>query len=148
MEKKLTDEEIVKALVHCYVKRGRCDDCVLYEDDEKCLAPIAVLDLIQRQTAEIERLTEERDKYKEKWQTAYINELNLQKQVDELTEINIEERDIHFKIICGYKDEIARLEQAVKDTAKEICEMINRTCISSKGYLCSIILKRYGVEVE
>ena len=40
------------------------------------------------------------------------------------------------------------IQQAVKDTAKEICEMIDGTCISSKGYLCSIISKRYGVEVE
>lgn len=38
------------------------------------------------QKAEIERLTEEKGKYQEKWQTSYMNELNLQKQVDELKE--------------------------------------------------------------
>ena len=81
MEKKLTDEEIVKALVHCYVKRGRCDDCVLYEDDEKCLAPIAVLDLIQRQKAEIERLTEERENLN--WYKMWHNK--FKKEIEDLT---------------------------------------------------------------
>lgn len=44
----MTDKEIITAFEHCYVKKGRCDDCLFYKEDEKCLETIAVLDLIHR----------------------------------------------------------------------------------------------------
>lgn len=109
----------------------------------------------------IERLEEERDKYQEKWQTDYMNELNLQKQVDELKKtIAIKE---------GYIDrvesEVVELQfatkKAVKDTAREIYNEIN-SCIEQGQDYCgldwrglltakNIILvycKKKGVEVE
>ena len=74
---------------------------------------------------------------------------NAKAEIERLKDENIEERDIHFKNLCGYKDEIARLqkqvdelnkkqankyaleaiynngyEQAVKDTAKEISKKV------------------------
>ncbi len=60
-EKKLTDEEIVKAYEHCYVNDGTCKSCCLTDEDKLCVSHEDVLDLIQRQKAEIEWLTEERE---------------------------------------------------------------------------------------
>ena len=74
-------------------------------------------------------------------------------EIERLKDENIEERDIHFKNLCGYKNRIAELEKqvdelkaenkelynehtafiagsllekqnTVKDTAKEICNLI------------------------
>ena len=66
-EKKLTDEEIVKAW-ECHIRDGvTCGkDCPYREKDISCLGgrhARDTLDLIHRQKAEIERLTEERHKY-------------------------------------------------------------------------------------
>ena len=60
-DKKLTDEQIIKALEHCsYNDVKRCDDCSYYEKETKtyCVNELIkdVLDLINRQKAEIERL--------------------------------------------------------------------------------------------
>ena len=59
MDKKLTDNEIKKAL-ECCVKNKGCDDCPLYAK-ESCFVVEgkAILDLLNRQKAEIERLNGE-----------------------------------------------------------------------------------------
>ena len=44
-------------------------------------------------------------------------------KLQSLKDENIEERDIHFKNLCGYKDEIARLQKQV-DELKERLHMI------------------------
>ena len=67
MEKKLTDEEIVKAYEHCIVKEGRCTDCILVDGDKICISCEDILELIQRQKAEIEELREDN----EQWETLY-----------------------------------------------------------------------------
>jgi hypothetical protein len=100
-------------------------------------------ELCTNQKAEIERLKDEfKTDYRNSWKNKFFGVLEenreLQEQVDELL------RDKGFLIA----ERTHIKEQAVKDTAKEICEMIDRTCISSKGYLCRMILKRYVVEVE
>ena len=93
---------------------------------------------------EIERLTEEKDKYQEKWQTSYMNELNLQKQVDEL------------KKWLGMKEHYIglienRLKQSIKDTAKDIWERAIKDFVGfdeiSLKRLKQIITDK-GVEVE
>ena len=104
---------------------------------------------IAEQKTEIERLTEERDVYlddcsavRHKIRQEIEEKFELQKQVDELKKENndlLHERQMAF--MDGH-------QQAVKDTAKEIITMIDGTCASMKTYLCSIIAKRYGVEVE
>lgn len=98
---------------------------------------------------QVDELTDEKDKYQEKWQTSYMNELNLQKQVDELT-------DKLGKVLSGIKaDEflVARgVEQAVKDTAKEIFEKIflyrNRKDTINFDNILLNMAKDYGVEVN
>ena len=73
-EKKLTDEEIVRALECCIQNEteNTCAYCIGCpasdwdsEDDLECNADMMKksIDLIHRQKAEIERLTEERHKY-------------------------------------------------------------------------------------
>ncbi len=59
-DKKITDEEIIKALEHCNADRNECDECVLKEEcvNNPFDFPVAetALDLINRQKAEIEAL--------------------------------------------------------------------------------------------
>ena len=59
-DKKLTDEEIIKALEYCNADRNECDKCVLQKECESNPFYSAVaehaLDLINRQKSEIERL--------------------------------------------------------------------------------------------
>ena len=58
MEHKMTDNEIIKALECCSSDDANCDDCPANKyctNDDFCLTG-AILDLIKRQKAEIERL--------------------------------------------------------------------------------------------
>lgn len=60
-EHKFTDEEVIKALGSCgEIDRVACDSCV-FNKEEDCIVELAklALDLINRQKAEIERLTVE-----------------------------------------------------------------------------------------
>lgn len=154
-EKKLTDEEIVKALECCanFSTQKDCDLCpigVIKCFEQENLVPQLALDLINRQKAEIERLTEENKQLEEEidlevdLQTQrkrqiiaesqeFIDELanknaELQKQVDELT---AEKEDLYFQNqnLQTYIDNHEPIwkrntEQAVKDTAKEIFEKL------------------------
>ena len=178
---RIGDEEV--EVIRC-VGEGQCqcDRCkergiynvswtsMFYKLDEKdehvickdCLYEL----LIQRR---IERLTEERDEYLEKWQTYYMNELNLQMQVEELKDdlerlstvqalnetlmLDIDElkeqRDVFKRLFESantsnfstnsiietmnsfYREQAQHLaglkiEQAVKDTAKEILQGFNK----------------------
>ena len=61
-DKKLTDEEIIKALEYCLADRIECDKCALQRECESnpfysAIAKYA-LDLIKRQKAEIKKLKE------------------------------------------------------------------------------------------
>ena len=153
-EKKLTDEEIVKALECCAVGRkcGECPYCIKKID---CLlgqrAEVDWLDLIHRLQDENERLTKEKDKYKglyeimyrkysdlqhkefnfdalRKQRDEYLDKaLELQKQVDELKIKTCPNADY-----CG-----GRIQQAVKDTAKEIFDEIN-SCIEKGQEYCGL----------
>ena len=205
MEKKLTDEEVVKALECCINDkcseecpyRGKRYDCVYQHRHEKDL-----LDLINRQKAEIERLTKKTEEAKFweneylEWATGFLktrfdikdwftnpetqkppctyeffastlwekirpamewlDELKernealrkenaeLQKQVDELKENQV--------IEChGMLKGCDIVKQAVKDTAKEILQMVE--CWEDKPYVSKDDFKEsikqlYGVEVE
>ena len=167
-EKKLTDEEIVKAW-ECHIRDGvTCGkDCPYREKDISCLGgrhARDTLDLINRQKAYIERLTEELDFYKganreltEK--DAYLKQCadqfladyqKAQKQVDELT-------DKLGKVLSGIKmDELLvakGIEQAVKDTAKEILQelWLETEAIENDEWVrekIKEIAERKSVEVE
>ena len=59
----MTDNDIIKALQCCADCFGCPADCPLFEDDRACLLALnkPTLDLINRQKAEIERLTDEKE---------------------------------------------------------------------------------------
>ena len=56
----MTDNEIIKALEICRNENGICSDCPYSDDNTNCNTRIAkdVLDIINRQKAEVERLRE------------------------------------------------------------------------------------------
>jgi len=75
--KKLTDEQIIKALEYCFTRgfdESTCYECPFYTATAKCTEDLrdSVLDLINRQAAEIEQWKEEADR----WQNAFckVNE--------------------------------------------------------------------------
>ena len=167
-KKKLTDEQIIMAYKYCVIDNVDCKDCPCADwgcgVDKK-----DIFDLINRQKAEIERLTEERKTANKHdlmyWFNAYkecvadyeeygIKNAELQKQVDELKErakIDLENEKNWGKI---------QTKQAVKDTAKEIYGEINDSdilVVQTQEYgeievvpleRLQEIIKSKGVEVE
>ena len=144
-EKKLTDEEIVKALENCLNGnyKTKCKDCYYDKLDNICKdMDRDLLDLIHRLQAENERLTEEKwdaqddlDNYHEINRELGKQNAELQKQVDELKERYLEESKERVKFEQFYQRKChdrniglgvqrahyeKKLKQAVKDTAKEI----------------------------
>lgn len=146
-EKKLTDEEIVTAL-ECCVKND-CRQCPIGHDDcRENAAHKMFFDLVSRQKAEIERLTEENGNISQSYIEVCDINAELQKQVDELT-------DKLGKVLLGIDiDEmlVAKgVERAVKDTAKEIYDWLKEHLAPTPSGLCifkTYLKERYGVEVE
>lgn len=126
-EKKLTDEEMIKAYELCVMDGVGCAECpysvYAREGLGYCNGDIEedILDLLQRQKAEIERLTEE---------NGYLKQC-----ADTFLEDCKRER-----------------KQAVKDTAKEILQTIKRAKENGQMYYGEDFMitaqKAYGVEVE
>lgn len=172
-EKKLTDEEIVKALEHCSHNRS-CEYC--YHNNENGSGEIVcrsrlmlkTLDLIHRLQFENERLTEERDVYlddcsavRHKIRQEIEEKFKLQKQVDELTQQYLEESKERCKFEQLYNHKChehniglgvqrkhweKKVQQAVKDTAKEILQMYRLEDTFSSFQ--AKVMEHYGVEVE
>ncbi len=166
-EKKLTDEEIDVGLIERSVEREKYLTVWLYKDSSwKSYGMSKILDLIHRLQGEIERLTEEKNDWEKScrlWSGAnksnhlkfsrtlekLCEERNkndeLQKQVDELKQDRNWYKE-HYEL-SNHNFEVVsdRLEQVVKDTAKEILQYLGRLLNEeSQRYLC----ERYGVEVE
>ena len=186
-EKKLTDEEIVKAL-ECLVKDGVYyggvvhlsdilalvhrlqDEIAEYErkfDDGELVSKEWHDEQVLHDREEIERLTEE-NKHLDKLlgekrldeltvarqivaQNCVLNEENaeLQKQVDELKSRKIEP----LIVKCPSLETCPKVEQAVKDTAKEIIAFVEDKDKKAgkfsiyRNLLCEL-KERYGVQVE
>ena len=188
-EKKLTDEKAftLSGITEWLSTKAKTDEDMYY-----CGAIAGTYLAVERQKAEIERLTEElevkkkecreiADDYQEMG-TFYYNETvktaELQKQVDELTEENgrlegynsglkyenlglqkqVDElQDRLASVLVGIKaDELLvakGIEQAVKDTAKEIISFVEEKDKKAGKYsiyskLLQELKERYGVEVE
>lgn len=140
-EKKLTDKEIVESLKHCGSQHHiyGCKDCPMRDIKDCSDVPLHdnALDLIHRLQSEIEmqrKIIEYQDSVEDR-------NAELQKQVDEQDK----EIDRLEKVVREQAEQYYDCEQR---TAKEIITMIGGTCASMNTYLCSIIAKRYGVEVE
>jgi hypothetical protein len=147
MEKELTDEEIVKALENGNSGYGCGVVGNLYQ---------MTIDLIHRQKAEIERLTELQSRGGYRVAELSIENAELQKQVNEC-----EER-VRAAYVLGYKESKIRV---VKDVTKELFKEIFESCVFSfkgnedykKGFCDALeqydkqlrdLAKQNGVEVE
>ena len=150
MEKKLTDEEIMKALDFCYSspccgcgcpyfnKHGRnfcVEDKALYKDLKRIVLEHA------DQKAEIERLTELQSRGSYRVAELSIENAELQKQVEELKVYLASEK------VCS--------KQAVKDTAKEISKkVVDLNVIYGDDFRLFLdnfelwVKERYGVSYE
>ena len=147
-EKKLTDEQIVKALEYCENSEGCIGGvCPLYCNGEDADCVRIATDLIHRLQAENERLTDTLNQY---INGELINAdtmgkiIYLEKQVDELKE---ERENMQAEIIAT---EEARLQKE-KDTAKEIWEHIVDCFLmrsENKYFFKKWLQERYGVEAE
>lgn len=115
--------------------------------------------------AEIERLTEEKDKYQEKWQTSYMNELNLQKQVNELKAfqkdiqieffkaLNQESEITKANVEARCADRIQELEEALLDMVAQFCEMgeegkLCHTFMSAEEQAFDVLGIEYGEDID
>ena len=130
-EKKLTDEEIVKALEHCSHNRS-CEYC--YHNDEVGSGEIVCRGrLMQKSLDLIHRLQGEN--------------AEPQKQVDELLNRRIEPKI--FQCYADTLENCPKVEQAVKDTAKEIFDWLEKHCFFNGFEIVETYFReRYGVEVE
>ena len=165
-EKKLTDEEIVKALE--YEKEHLLREEKLtgnaYNTQSVYMrgeGVLAILNLIHRLQAEIERLIDEKWKVQDDLDCYHEMNGELQKQVDELKAENTELYKEHTTLIAG---SILKKEDIVKDTAKEIYKELRKvfdtTFLIGDLYVLGIdiwtringkikeIVKNKGVEVE
>lgn len=175
-EKKLTDEEIVKVMKCCAESCLRCDECPLREDSwcSNKVLPMGI-DLINRQKAEIERLTIAEKQYFSEIErlnkSCGIYQIKLEEQIKETYDYvhkayKLEKRNAELQkqvdelkanqvIEChGMLKGCDMVKQAVKDTAKEILQGL-----VEKAYLNGCIdltvnevkawfREDYGVEVE
>lgn len=173
-EKKLTDEEIVKALGNCE-NLVACEGCLL--KPQGCIG--LALDLIHRLQADNIQL--KCDTYKTSWKGKF---LEAKKEIERLTEeldlanetidrnnkryerMSIERQKALDRVDCledALLDKIRRNEeiitaikqaeqQAVKDTAKEILQTIKRAKENGQIHYNEAFMitaqKAYGVEVE
>ncbi len=133
-EKKLTDEEIVKAL-GCCMSSGTCLDC------PRNVITCTVLDcrdgLYENALDLIHRLQDENKRMK--------------KQVDESKKDIICLTNYIERLEMDIMDFEYDLSKTKKDTAKEILEMADKINKGGQNDLCELevaIKKRYGVEVE
>ena len=155
-EKKLTDEQIIMAYKYCVIDNVDCKNCPC--DSWGCgIDRKDIFGLINRQKAEIERLTEENSNLKklvksleDLKETLLQVKAELQRQVDILT---AEKENLYFlnKNLEDYIDNHESIwkrntEQAVKDTAKEIYEIFEKWVWKLKNEKGSLGKFRFAIE--
>jgi len=132
----MTDSEIIKSLERCLSKRSEhnCVSCSFYETDFCYNALfIVVLNLINRQKAEIERLKEEAKGFDKFIAETDCSMKEIQAEaIKEFAERLIEER---LAVILlknksddyaeGYNDALCFVEEQIKDLKKEMVVRIN-----------------------
>lgn len=82
-DKKFTDEEIIKAL-ECHINAEDCAGCEMFGQCDEIILTELVLDLINRQKSEIERLKTENKIYIEANQVIGYQRDQRDKEIDEL----------------------------------------------------------------
>ena len=147
-EKKLTDEEIVEIL------KKRIENINQWETNALEYHK-GLFELIHRQKAEIERLTEERDKAKRDNTSLLYNVSRVEKENAEFQkQVNELKNRFENKACCNMSENCSMIQQAVKDTAKEILqELWDETEPLNESHKWVKLRKkniasRKGVEVE
>ena len=148
-------KKVVKAYKDCVLDDGNCDDCP-YEACGCGIDGHDIIDIINRQKAEIERLMEERDMYADDlyWKAEvrkredFITELTvekakLQKQVALLNDRLVKTTEAIDTALYVIDNGKKKVEQAVKDTAKEILDEVSK---HFGGKWLVNLYKKYGLE--
>ena len=111
----MTDEQIIKALECCFTNdfgKTTCNKCAFYTATAKCMDDMqnAVIDLINRQKAEKERLEDENYTLK--------NKIEIR---DNLIEQLGSDIDIKYNTIYTMREKLKNLKsEAIKDFAKRL----------------------------
>lgn len=174
-EKKLTNEEIIKALECCIKEEHKyCVHCGEFVSQFDCMRNSIsnALDLIHRLQSENERLTEDWKQRINKARQRQFNGLKkeelassyeklieslegeLESRQNDYVELQtkvdeLKQENSVLSVTIGLQEEIEK--QAVKDTAKEICKMAKRHNRDSQINIERLIMSieaTYGVEVE
>ena len=161
MEKMLTAEEIVASFECCRKNDlentcAYCTGCPAsnyyaldYEGDEECIGYVMrkAIDLIHRQKAEIERLTEELDLANEtidrnnkRYERVSIERQKALDRVDYLEDALLDKIRRNEELITAIKQ---AEQQSVKDTAKEILDEVSK---HFGGKWLVELYKKYGLE--
>ena len=136
-EKKLTDEEIIKALECCAVEPCEdCGNCPRFTKEKLCHKANAKqsLDLIRRLQYGYSSASKASEDWKAKYEKERKENAELQKQVDELKKSQV----VHIHMDEQFKKECeCEIQQAVKDTAKKISkELFEKHTEIYNDYVC------------
>ena len=112
-----------------------------------------ILDLIHRQNAEIERLMSEIDQRREMMHRMDCNYATQLKKIDELQkQVDKLENRFENKACCNMSENCSMVQQAVKYTAKEICDFILEFWevddFVDCNYVVEVISEKYGVDMK
>ena len=136
MDKKLSDNEIVKALDNdclCVVYGVDCESCPLREKDCKIL-PEAIKDLIHRLQDENEQLKS--TKHRASWKAKFFK---AQAEIERLTKLVDKWENV-------YGDDYWLAKH--NEILKEILEAVDKESNGQTLSVTNVLRKRYGVEVE
>ncbi len=127
---KFTDEEIIKAL-ECHIKAEDCEGCEMFGGCEEIILTERVLDLINRQKAEIEKLKKENEILSRNSDNAFQEGLNERRELFE-PEIKAE----------AYKEFAERLIEEIhlrptysREQDKNVIHIISNLIEEMVGYL-------------
>lgn len=138
-EKKLTDDEIVKAFELCSVKDIDCKECP-YSDTDYCgISKEEIVDLINRQKSEIERLTSLYDG-QSAYMTSSIGDLpltveGLRKAVDEIARLLIVQVELQ-ELNVQYYNDAKDLRRANKDLQMQVQRLRNFIDFRTANVMC------------
>lgn len=148
-EKKLTDEEIVKALECCAVEPCEdCGNCPRFTKEKLCHKANAKqsLDLIHRQNAKIERLTEENKRFWDRYHRGYKVGYEYGKQ-DTLTSDRKEDCTVQSETtecdnLRAENEELQKQVDELKVKSKEVYDLVKEKVKDTANYYCNSVIEK------
>lgn len=111
-DKKFTDEEIIKAL-ECHIKAEDCEGCEMFGGCEEIILTERVLDLINRQKAEIKKLNVE--------------------LIHALSELSLTRTSLNTAKAEAYKELAQEIKQEIKEAYDSNIEVLNEHFEKHRG---------------